>query len=128
MTVREWVDAYGRAWREKDAELAASIFTENSLYCSHLLHPPAHGQEGVAGYWREVTATQENLDVLMGEPIVDGSKAAVEFWVRMTNAGQDVTLAGCLLLRFASDGRCEELREYWFFEPGLHAPPDIWGK
>ena len=41
--------------------------------------------------------------------------------------GAEVTLIGILFLRFADDGRCEELRETWFFEPGDYAPHDGWG-
>ena len=127
MTVKEWIDAYARAWRQKDAALAASLFTANGVYCSHLLQPPAVGREGVADYWRNVTATQSDMDARMGEPIVAGSRTVVEFWTRMKNSGNAVTVAGCMLLRFAADGLCEELREYWFFEPGDHVPPSIWG-
>ena len=44
------------------------------------------------------------------------------------NADQsEVTLIGILFLRFAEDGRCEELRETWLFEPGDRAPHEGWG-
>jgi ketosteroid isomerase-like protein len=128
LTVKEWIETYERAWNERDDSLAASLFTEDGVYCSHLLQPPAIGQEGVAEYWRTVTATQSEVDARLGEPIQSGSKVAVEFWTRMKNAGEPVTVAGCMLLRMANDGRCEELREYWFFEPADHAPPEIWGR
>jgi hypothetical protein len=60
----------------------------------------------------------------MGRPIAseDGRRAAVEFWVRMLNGGAQVTLVGIPFLRFADDGRCEDLRETWLFEPGDYAP------
>lgn len=35
--------------------------------------------------------------------------------------------AGCLLLRFAVDGRCQDLWEYWQVQPGRQAPPAGWG-
>ena len=38
-----------------------------------------------------------------------------------------VTLPGCLLLQFAPDGRCFDLREYWHLEPETSAPHDGWG-
>ena len=41
--------------------------------------------------------------------------------------GADVTLPGCLLLRFDDDGRCRSLREYWHFEAGTKQPPPEWG-
>ena len=45
----------------------------------------------------------------------------------MLNGGAEVTLIGILFLRFAEDGRCEDLREAWLFEPGDHAPHEGWG-
>ena len=45
----------------------------------------------------------------------------------MRNDGADVTLPGCLLLRFGQGGRCLGLREYWHFEQGRLDPPPEWG-
>ena len=59
---------------------------------------------------------------------VSGEKVAVEWWTTMWAEGEEITIPGCLLLRFAPDGRCEELREYWHVEPGGHEPPDGWGR
>ena len=129
MTVQDWVDAYAQAWHDRDADAAAALFTEDSLYREHPLHGPHRGTGGVHSYWANVTSTQDRVDVRMGRPIEsqDGRRAAVEFWVRMLNGDAKVTLVGILFLRFAEDGRCEELREAWFFEPGDHAPHDGWG-
>ena len=64
----------------------------------------------------------------MGRPFVDGDRAAVEWWTTMDDSDDgEVTLPGCLLLRFAPDGRCTALREYWHLEPGRHEPHDGWG-
>ena len=129
MTVQQWVDAYADAWRERDADAAAALFTEDSSYRAHPLQDAHAGTEGVRTYWETVTATQDGVDVRMGSPVVaeDGRRAAVEFWVRMRNAGDQVTLVGILFLGFAEDGRCEDLRETWFFESGDHAPHAGWG-
>ena len=129
MTVGDWIDAYADAWRERDGDAAAALFTEDSRYRAHPLQEPHQGTDGVRTYWSTVTATQDRVDVRMGEPVVshDGRRAAVEFWVRMLNAGDEVTLIGILVLRLAEDGRCEDLRETWFFESGDHAPHDGWG-
>jgi SnoaL-like protein len=129
MTVQEWVDAYAQAWRDRDAVAAASLFTESSVYRDHPLQDGHRGAAGVHSYWANVTASQDQVDVRMGRPIesADARRAAVEFWVRMLNGGAEVTLVGILFLRFAEDGRCEELRETWIFEPGLHPPHEGWG-
>ena len=128
MNPSEWIDAYTRAWHEEDAEAAGRIFTDDAVYCWHPLRPPAVGRDGVEDYWRTVTATQEGQRVRFGSPITSGDLTAVEFWTTMRSEGEEVTLAGCMLLRFVPDGRCAELREYWFFEPGTHEPAPGWGR
>jgi uncharacterized protein (TIGR02246 family) len=127
MTVDEWVEAYRRAWEARDADAAAALFTEDSEYRTGPFYEPYSGQEGVRAYWTEVTATQADVSVRMGRPFVDGDRVIVEFWTEMTNDGADITLAGALLLRFAPDGRCVTLREYWALEPARHGPHTGWG-
>ena len=64
----------------------------------------------------------------MGRPFVDGERAAVEWWATMVDPDDgEVTLPGCLLLRFAPDGRCSDLREYWHLQEGRVEPHDGWG-
>ena len=129
MTVQQWIDAYAQAWRDRDAEAAARLFTEDALYRDHPLQEAHRGTDGVRSYWANVTSTQDRVDVRMGRPVesADGRRAAVEFWVRMLNSGAEVTLIGIMLLRFEEDGRCEDLRETWLFEPVDHAPHEGWG-
>jgi hypothetical protein len=129
VTVQEWADAYAQAWRDRDADAAAALFTDDCLYRDHPLQAAHEGAEGVRSYWANVTSTQDRVDVRLGRPIesADGRRAAVEFWVRMLSGGAEVTLVGILFLRFAAGGRCEELRETWLFEPGDHAPHGGWG-
>jgi limonene-1,2-epoxide hydrolase len=129
VTIQEWVDAYAQAWRDRDADAAAALFTDDSVYRDHPLQEGHRGAEGVHAYWANVTASQDRVDVRMGRPIeaADGRRAAVEFWVTMLNGGAEVTLVGILFLSFAEDGRCEDLRETYFFESGDHAPHAGWG-
>jgi len=128
VTVEEWAEAYRRAWEERDAEAAAALFTEDSEYRTQPFLEPHRGQDGVRAYWERVTATQADVSVRMGRPFADGERVTVEFWTTMVNDGAEITLAGSLLLRFAPDGRCERLREYWLVEPGRHPPHDGWGE
>jgi ketosteroid isomerase-like protein len=129
VTVQQWVDAYADAWRERDADAAAALFTEDCSYRAHPLQEAHRGTDGVRSYWADATSTQDRVDVRMGSPVEspDGRRAAVEFWVQMRSSGDAVTLIGILVLRFAEGGRCEDLRETWFFEPGDHAPHVGWG-
>ena len=75
MTVQEWIDAYGRAWEERDAEAAANLFTSNAVYRDHPLGSPHLGQDGVRSYWSSVTATQDGVRVRFGTPVVAADDA-----------------------------------------------------
>ncbi|HEX6844744.1 MAG TPA: nuclear transport factor 2 family protein [Actinomycetota bacterium] len=127
MDVGSWLEAYRVAWEEADADGAAALFDEASTYRANIFEEPFVGREGVHRYWREVTATQEDVRVRIGRPFADGDRVAAEFWTTMRNGGEDVTLPGCLLLRFGDDGLCVSLREYWHYQPGHVDPPPEWG-
>jgi ketosteroid isomerase-like protein len=128
VNVQEWLEEYGRAWRDKDADAVVALFTEDAEYRSSPFREPDLGSEGIRAYWLRATSTQEDLDVRMGTPIVAGDRVAVEWWATMREDGEEITLPGCLLLRFAADGRCEALREYWHVEPGRQEPHAGWGR
>ena len=55
-----------------------------------------------------------------GASVVAVSRTAAEF-------GEPTTYPGILMLRFAPDGRCEELRECWHQGAGRIQPHEGWG-
>ncbi|HLM08656.1 MAG TPA: nuclear transport factor 2 family protein [Thermoleophilaceae bacterium] len=124
---RAWIADYGAAWRTGDDEAVAALFADSAVYRSTPFRPPAVGRAAIREYWRTATSTQDALELSFGEPVVQGNRVAVEWWARMLDGGEPITLPGCLVLRFGSDGRCDELREYWHLEQGDVAPPEGWG-
>ncbi|HEX8781139.1 MAG TPA: nuclear transport factor 2 family protein, partial [Nocardioides sp.] len=123
MTLEDWIEAYRRAWEDRDAEAAASLFTPDATYRSNIFEDPYQGRDGVHTYWETVTSTQSDARVRMGRPFADGDRVALEFWTNMKVDGAEVTLPGCLLLDFDDEGQCRRLREYWHYEPGTTDPP-----
>lgn len=128
MDARAWIEAYGDAWRERDADAVVELFTDDAVYRSSPFRSPHVGRDGIRAYWTGATATQECLELRFGEPVASGDRLVVEWWAVMSDDGEDVTLPGCLLLRFSADGRCQELREYWHLERGRIPPPLGWGR
>jgi ketosteroid isomerase-like protein len=126
--VDAWIEAYRRAWEQADTPAAVALFTPDASYRSHPLRPTHAGSDGIAAYWSEVTADQRDPRVRFGDPIVDGDRVAVEWWTTMLAGGAPVSLAGCLLLAFAADGRCRDLRECWNLTEGRVDPPADWGR
>jgi hypothetical protein len=128
VSTEDWIAAYGRAWVDRDPDAVVSLFTEDAVYRSSPFREPHVGSAGIRDYWTRATSTQEELDLRFGDPVVEGRKAVVEWWAIMRDEDAWITLPGALLLRFAADGRCEELREYWHLEDGKHEPPPGWGR
>ena len=127
MDVESWIESYARAWETANEDLAASLFTEDASYLSSPFREPFRGHDEIRRYWRRGAGSQHETRVLMGRPVVDGRRVAVEWWTTMIEAGGEVTLPGCLLLHLEPDGRCSDLREYWHVEPGRREPFSGWG-
>lgn len=128
MGVEEWAEQYRRAWERADDEAAGALFTDDATYKADPFAEPHRGREAIRAYWREVTASQSNVIVAIGRPVVEGSRAVVEWWTQMDDDGTPLTLPGALILDFSDDGRCRGLREYYNFKPGTRMPPPTdWG-
>jgi uncharacterized protein (TIGR02246 family) len=126
--VEAWLEAYRRAWEDADPDAAAALFTEDAVYRSSPFREPHLGRDGVREYWAKATGTQSGTRVRMGRPVVDGDRVAVEWWATYADADEgEGTLPGILMLRFAPDGRCAELRETWNWEEGRREPHEGWG-
>jgi ketosteroid isomerase-like protein len=125
--VQGWLERYRRAWEEADPDALVELFEETATYRSHIFREPPIGLEAIRDYWRRATDTQEDVHVTFGRPVRDGDRVAVEWWTTLRDEGEEITLPGCLLLRFGADGRCRMLREYWHVEKGRHEPPPDWG-
>lgn len=126
--IQAWLDRYGRAWEERDADAAAALFTADAVYREQPYDEPYRGREGVHAYWSRVTTTQSDIRFRAGRAVGSGAHAAAEWWVTLRNEGADVTLAGEFFLVFDESGLVRELREYWHFHPGIVEPPAGWGE
>lgn len=128
MRVEEWAERYARAWEEADDNAVGALFTEDATYRSDPFKEPYKGRDGIRRYWREVTATQANVEVAVGRTLAIESRALVEWWTQMDSGGTPVTLPGALILDFDERGLCRALREYWNLEIGTRMPPPKgWG-
>jgi limonene-1,2-epoxide hydrolase len=125
--VTAWLEEYRQAWVRRDPDAAAALFTPDAVYQEQAFEPAYVGRPAIRGYWATVTATQSDIELRYGEPVVERRKAAVEWWANLRNGGADVTLAGEFMLTFAHHGLCSSLREYWFFAEGRLSPPPGWG-
>ena len=127
MNYDEWLERYRKAWIERDADLAGSLFTEDAIYREHPFQKPFVGRDAIRQYWYTVTRGQSAIELTYGAPVVAGRRVAVEWWANLLKDGNPITLAGEFLLTFDDNGQCRELREYWIATEGRVTPPDGWG-
>ena len=126
--VDTWVAEYRRAWEQADAHAIPGMFTQEATYRAHPLATAHTGHDAIADYWTRATAGQQDIKVRFGDPVVDGDRVAAEFWTMIRGDDGPVTVAGCLLLALAPDGRCRSLRECWHETETLLDPPPDWGR
>jgi ketosteroid isomerase-like protein len=114
------VEGWSRAWPERDVDAVAALYADDAVFLSHPLREPQPPGEYAA--W--AFADQVDVDFRYGEPVVDGDRAAVEYWAVITGASGDAeTIAGVSLLRFGDDGRVVEHRDVWASERGAVSLP-----
>lgn len=56
-----WLEAYGRAWENLDAEAAAALYAQNGTYQVTPFLEPMRGRTAIFQYWSNVARTQENV-------------------------------------------------------------------
>ena len=127
LIVNRWIRSYTKAWLKKDAKAIASLFTEDATYRSHPFRPVTHGKKSILDYTLGALDVGQVYEVRFGKPVVEGSRAAVEYWTTMKEKVEDVTLAGCVMLHFAKNGLCRELHDYWVLQTGKVQAPANWG-
>lgn len=128
ITHEEWIERYRLAWETGNADEIVGLFTPDASYRSSVFRRPHAGLDAIRAYWQGAAGSQREVAVHMGRPVVTPSRVAVEWWTTMIDPDDgEITLPGCLLLRFAPDGRCYDLWEYWQVQPGRQVPPPGWG-
>lgn len=127
LVVNRWIRNYAKAWLKKDAKAIASLFAEDATYYSHPFRLVHQGRKSVLDYTLGALDVGQVYEVRFGKPIVEGSRVAVEYWTTMKEKLNDVTLAGCIMLRFAKNGLCRELHDYWVLQTGKIQAPLNWG-
>ena len=127
LAVSRWVRNYTKAWLKKDAKAITSLFTEDATYHSHPFRPVTQGRKSILDYTLGALDVGQVYEVRFGKPVVEGSRAAVEYWTTMKEKVEDVTLAGCVMLHFAKNGLCKELHDYWVLQSGKVPTSPKWG-
>jgi SnoaL-like protein len=112
---KSWLDAYGQAWENRNAEAAAALYTEDGTYQVTPFLEPLRGRKAIFEYWSEVTRTEEN--VRFGyEILVSNAGLSIARWSAsfvIVPQGLQTKLDGIFLISLDEEGRCKSLREWW---------------
>ena len=119
--MRTWVAVWSKAWPAADVDAIAALYADDAVFYSHPFRP----RQGWREYADWAFVDQADAECRFGEPVVDGDRAAVDWWGVITSKDGSVeTVAGTSLLRFAPEGRVVEQRDAWASEPGRRDLPD----
>ncbi len=117
-TVREWVAAYERAWRDQDVAAVGGLFTLDALYLRSAYDDGLRGHAAIEEFWPDPTPFTMTADVVAVEPPVAVVRAEVHYTDDSPREYRDLWI-----LRFAADGRVEHFEE-WAHWPGMAGADD----
>lgn len=117
---QRWADTWERSWPAADVEAIAALYAADAIFYSH----PFRERQGPEEYVRWAFEDQAEAECRFGAPIVQGGRAAVDWWGVITSLDGSVqSIAGTSLLRFDGAGRVAEQRDVWADVKGRHDLP-----
>lgn len=124
---RRWAKTWKAGWEQLAAEPIIALYDADALLSTEPFREPYGGQRGVRDYVTRVFAEEADPRVEVGEPIVDGHRAAVSWWASLQEEGADMTLAGTSVLHFNAEGLVVQQWDTWNAVRERRRPPTGWG-
>ena len=123
-----WARVWHDAWEARDTEAIVALYAPLARFSTHAFRVPYRGQDGVRTYVTQAFDEEREPRVWTGDPLVDGTRAAIEWWAAVIENGVEITLAGVSVLHFDADGLVIEQWDTWNQGEGLQTPPQGWGE
>jgi ketosteroid isomerase-like protein len=111
----EWLDAYGRAWQQRDPVAAAELFTEDALYQWGPFGRRLRGRVMIREAWAEALEQQDNVDFGF-EVLSATSRGGIVRWWAGADVGQRnvrTRAEGIFRIRFDDSGLCDCFEQWW---------------
>jgi hypothetical protein len=125
---QRWADTWQQSWSARTTEPIVALYAPDAEYLVSPFREPNIGPEGARVYLNRVLAEESEVTARFGEPIVDGDRAAVQWWANYVEAGRPITLAGTSVLRFNDDGLVTDEWDAWEEIEGRRSPASNWGR
>ncbi len=121
-----WRQRWQDAWPRRDVDAIAALYAPSAAYRALAFRPAVHGIDGARCYLRDAFAGESDVTCRFGDPVADGSRAAVEWWASWVEGGERLTMAGTTMLAFDDEGRVVDHRDYWNQRPARMEPYPGW--
>jgi len=110
-----WLDAYGRAWENRDPRAAAELYAEDGTYQVTPFLDPMRGHQSILDYWTEVAKTENRISFRY-DVLALSEELGIAHWQATfirTPPGLATKLDGIFVIRLNAEGKCTSLREWW---------------
>jgi ketosteroid isomerase-like protein len=119
--VQEWLDRYVAAWRANEPDPIRELFAEDATYSYRPWlgdDQSVRGREAIVASWLENPDDPGAWEARYEPYAVEGDRAVAVGWSRYAASGDqpERTYHNAYVLRFTSDGRCAEFREFYMQE------------
>lgn len=111
----QWLDAYGKAWEERDPAAAGQLFTEDAVYQWGPFGRKLRGRVMIREAWAEAVEQQQNIEFGYEVLTATASGGIVRWWCSNDAPDRKVRerLEGVFRLAFDEAGLCTSLEEWW---------------
>ena len=110
---QDLLDAYKRAWEERDPDTAVDLFTPDAEYRPDPFEEPMRGANAIRAYWNDAAATRVHVDFDAERIWVSGGTVLASWHAAFTRraTAERVRLRGFMTLELAN-GKVHRLREW----------------
>jgi ketosteroid isomerase-like protein len=123
--VTTWLDAYVRAWKTYDPDAIGDLFSEDATYSYNPYSAPIRGRAAIVASWLDETDSPGTYDGHYEPIVIEGDRAVANGRSRYFEQDGSTLRAAwdnIFFLRFDSEGRCMEYREWYMEIPRETAP------
>jgi ketosteroid isomerase-like protein len=116
--VQRWLDSYVEAWRTYDAEAIGALFTDEAVYAYTPVGEPVRGRDAIVAGWLSDRDEPGSWQASYRPLVVEDDRAVA---AGQTTYADGRTFENLYVLRFAEDGRCAELTEWYWQHPAAES-------
>lgn len=124
--VEDWLRRYRECFLELDASALAALFRDDGVLVSAPFGEPHVGRAQIESWYGEAFQLISIHVIEFAAPLVEGRRAAVEWWCTLAIEGKETTEPGALHFELDEDGLCLHARLYPVMKEGLTDRPAGW--